>query len=416
MRGGVIDMAGRKSGMSKERLGRIERAVDSHLGEDQIAGAVSLVARRGEIVHLRAAGFAYLERSVPMQIDSLFRIYSMTKPVTMVALLMLFEEGRVRLTDPVSRFIPEFGDIKVVRDETAIAPTEAVELVDLERPVTVQDLMTHTAGLSYHFGDFGVVERMYRESAVFSETPLNEFVDQIARMPLAFQPGTRWRYSVGHDVVARIVEIASGLPYGEYLRKRIFDPLGMSDTDFTVPPEKLNRFTAEYGYGDVRDPAFSNAESDAAAAESRPPLLRAPNEGLEVSEHSIFRGGHGLVSTAGDYYRFCSMLLRNGEIDGVRLLGRKTVELMRSPQLRNDIVPEEFAEFGIDFGLGVAVRRRMTASLDSIGTHSWGGAAGTIYWIDPVEDLIGILLIQCQGAIAPIGEDFKVAVYQAIID
>ena len=409
-------MAGRKSGMSKERLRRIERAVDSHLGEEQIAGAVSLVSRHGEIVHLRASGHAYRERSAPMNSDSIFRLYSMTKPVTMVALLMLFEEGRVRLTDPVSRFIPEFADIKVVRDETEDAATEAVELVDLERPVTIRDLMTHTSGLTYHFGDFGVVERMYRETRLFSELPLMEYVEQIARMPLAFQPGTRWRYSVGHDVVARIVENAGGLPYGEYLRRRIFNPLGMGDTDFYVPPEKLDRFTAEYGFFDVRDPAYVQTGAADAFGDTSPRLLRAPNEGLEADEHSIFRGGHGLVSTARDFHRFCAMLLRNGELDGERLLGRKSVELMTSYQVADDIVPEQFSDFGLDFGLGIRIRRKLGANLESIGSHGWGGAAGTIYWIDPAEDLVAVLLIQCQGGFLSIGDDFKIAVYQAIVD
>jgi CubicO group peptidase (beta-lactamase class C family) len=233
--------------MSPQRLARIHPAVDKYIGPDKIAGAVTLVARRGQIVHFKASGLMDREKGKPMRLDTLFRLYSMTKPITCVALMILYEQGGFQLIDPVAKFIPAFGDLQVCIGREGSDLT----LVDLERPVTIRDLLTHTSGLSYHFLEYGPVEEMYREANVCSTTPLSEFVDTLARMPLAFQPGTAWRYSFAHDVVARLVEIISGQPLDVYLREHLFEPLGMVDTGFCVPEGQLERLASMYGSKDV---------------------------------------------------------------------------------------------------------------------------------------------------------------------
>lgn len=405
-----------KAGMSAARLGRIRPAVEQHIGPEKLAGAMTFVARRGRVVHFEAYGQADREASRPMTPDTIVRLYSMTKPITMVALLALAEEGRVRLTDPVHRFIPEFQRLRVVEDETSPEP----KLRDLARPVTVRDLMTHTSGLTYHFNENGAVDRMYREAGLFDEEPLSSFVERIASMPLAFQPGTAWRYSCGHDVVARIVEVASGKSYGDYLEERLFAPLRMVDTGFFVPEVKLGRLAAEYGLHDIRDPAMTGTKWTGLDGSSpRPRLLRGPHEGLEASPHGICRGGHGLLSTAEDYYRFCAMLLGGGALDGERILSRKTVELMTSNHLRPELLLPPWGMPGYGFGLGVAVMTDPAQAQrpGSVGEHEWGGAAGTSYWVDPAEELIGILMVQFQpGGSFGEAQDFRMAAYQAIDD
>jgi len=401
-------------GLSVERLSRIDGAVGRHLGPEKVAGAVTLVARHGQIAHLRAHGYADREAGRPMTTDAIFRLYSMTKPVTMVALLTLLEQGTVRLTDSVSAFIPTFAELQVVEDETVDEPT----LVALAHPVTIWHLMTHTAGLTYHFSEHGLVERMYRSSRAFDPVPLPTFVDRIASMPLAFQPGSERRYSVAHDVIARVVEVASGQRFGDYLQTAIFDPLDMRDTGFYVPEDNLDRFTAEYGYADVLDSDMTSTKL-AGGEQPRARLLRGPRDGLESSFHEVHRGGHGLVSTASDYFRFAQMLLNGGTLDGARVLSRKTVELMTSNHLTPEQLGPDWIDPGMGYGLGVRVSTNPARSwmLGSVGEHGWGGAAGTDYWVDPVERFIGVFMMQFQpGGAFPASGDFRVAAYQAIDD
>lgn len=403
-------------GLSEERLGRIAPAVRRHIGPEKLSGAVTLVARHGRIAHLESHGFAERETERPMAPDSIFRIYSMTKPITMVAVLTLFEQGVLRLTDPVSRFLPAFADLKVVRDEKS----DRVELVDLERPVTIRHLLTHTAGLTYHYGENGVVEQMYRESQLFADDPLGTLVDHLATMPLAFQPGTQWRYSVAHDVAARVVEVATGMAFGEYLDLAIFRALRMGDTGFYVPAGKLDRLTAEYGLADIREPDMTSSTWSAVGVQDPVPhRLRRPGDGPESRPNELYRGGHGLVSTAEDYYRFCQMLLNGGRLDGRRILSRKTVELMTSNHLSTSQIPPDWADPGIGFGLGVRVSMDPAQSqmLGTVGEHGWSGAAGTYYWVDPQEQFIGIFMSQFQpGGYFPASADFRTAAYQAIDD
>lgn len=398
-------------GMSAKRLGYIKPAVEQHLGEHKIPGAVALVARRGQIAYLQSFGLAERETGRSMTDDAIFRIYSMTKPITMVAVLTLFERGMLRLTDPVSRFIPEFGTVKVVADEKD--PQSA--LVDVEQPMTIHHLMTHTSGLTYHFGENGCVEEMYRDAAIFAGMPLSELVVRIAKMPLAFQPGTMWRYSMAHDVAARIVEIVSGKSYGDFLRDELFGPLAMNDTGFEVPPSHLGRLTAEYGLGDIVDPEMTGSKlAQLDEKDPTPRLIRAPGDDVPSE-----RGGHGLFSSAGDYYTFCQMLLNGGRLGDKRILSRKTVELMTSSHVRPEQFPPDWLMPGAGFGLGVAVMLdpARAITLGTVGEHSWGGAAGTYYWIDPAEALIGVFMVQFQpGGYFQAGADFRTAVYQAIDD
>jgi CubicO group peptidase (beta-lactamase class C family) len=404
-------------GMSSERLARIRPAIEKHIGNDSIVGAVTLVARRGQVVHQECVGLRDRENNKPMQPDTIFRLYSMTKPITCVALMTLYEKGHFQLFDPVAKFIPAFQDLQVCADGAG----SAGELVDLERPVTVRDLLTHTSGLTYPFLEYGPAEEMLRGMPV-STLPLSEFVDSCLKVPLAFQPGTSWRYSVAHDVVAHLIEVMSGQSVDVYLRENVFEPLGMVDTGYYAPRDKLDRLSAMYGTADLAQLGMTFAKwfEDAAVADRR--LLGEPTDSLESGPHSVFRGGHGLVSTAQDYYRFCQMLLNEGELSGTRILGRKTVELMTANHLRPELMPYEIQGMyspGSGYGLGVGVILDVAQSQfpGSVGTYGWSGAASTDFWVDPQEQLIGIQMAQYQpGGFYPIAADFKVATYQAIVD
>ena len=405
-------------GLSSERLTRIRPAVGKHIGDDKIAGAVMLVARRGKVVHLECVGLMDRESNKPMQPDTIFRIYSMTKPITCVALMMLYEQGRFQLFDPVSKFIPAFNDLKVYEGGAG----SDIKLVDLQRPVTVRDLLTHTSGLTYHFLEYGRVEEMYREARLAAKKPLSEFVADLLELPLAFQPGAAWRYSFAHDVVAHLIEIMSNRPLDVYLQENLFKPLGMEDTGFYVPEDKLDRFASMYGSVAIEqsDTTATKWYGDAEAGVNR--RLASPEDSLESKRHNVLRGGGGLVSTASDYWQFCQMLLNKGELDGKHFLSRKTVELMTTNHLPPELMPFEIGGTyspGYGYGLGVNVLMDVgqCQSVGSKGAYSWGGAATTSFWVDPKEELVGIQMAQFQpSGFHLIAEDFKVMAYQSIVD
>ena len=405
-------------GLSSERLTRIRPAVGKHIGDDKIAGAVTLVARRGKVVHLECVGLMDRESNKPMQPDTIFRIYSMTKPITCVALMMLYEQGRFQLFDPVSKFIPAFNDLKVYEGGAG----SDIKLVDLQRPVTVRDLLTHTSGLTYHFLEYGRVEEMYREARLAAKKPLSEFVADLLELPLAFQPGAAWRYSFAHDVVAHLIEIMSNRPLDVYLQENLFKPLGMEDTGFYVPEDKLDRFASMYGSVVIEqsDTTATKWYGDAEAGVNR--RLASPEDSLESKRHNVLRGGGGLVSTASDYWQFCQMLLNKGELGGKHFLSRKTVELMTTNHLPPELMPFEIGGTyspGYGYGLGVNVLMDVgqCQSVGSKGAYSWGGAATTSFWVDPKEELVGIQMAQFQpSGFHLIAEDFKVMAYQSIVD
>jgi CubicO group peptidase (beta-lactamase class C family) len=379
-------------GLSSERLARIDTHLKSrYIDPGKIAGALTLVARRGEIAHLSPIGLMDRERGKPMTEDTIFRIYSMTKPITSVGLMMLHEQGHFRLDDPVHKLIPvpAWRDLRVY--QMGNHPTFLT--APCERPMTVRDLMTHMSGLTYGFMERTNVDAAYRKLGIGSiEEPLNgtlhDMVQLLATLPLEFSPGTAWTYSVSTDVLGYLVEVLSGEPLDQYLRRHIFEPLGMRDTAFHVPPDEVERFAACYDRGPGKklrlqdDPATSG-------------YLAAPK---------LFSGGGGLVSTAADYLRFCRMLLGGGELDGVRLLGPRTIDFMTRNHLPDgkDLTELSVGAFsetpyeGTGFGLGFSVRLDPVQSgvIGSAGEYAWGGAASTIFWIDPSEDLIAIFLTQ----------------------
>ncbi len=377
------------TGISIDSLARLDQHLLSrYVQPEKIAGCLTLVSRRGEIAHLSAMGSMDRERNKPMGIDTIFRFYSMTKPITSVALMQLHEQGMFQLTDPVSRFIPQWRDLQVM--DGGDWPNFKTRPAD--RLMTVRDLLSHQSGLTYGFME-GQLERAYNKADVYTAgtmagRDLQSMVDRLAEMPLKFSPGDNWNYGVSTDVCGYLVQTLSGQRFDEYLQEHIFDPLGMVDTGFDVPAEKIDRFAANYERGPDRklrlldDPATSNY----------------------AQPQTFYSGGGGLVSTAQDYHRFCQMVLNEGELDGARLLGPKTIELMRMNHLPDgqDLSERALGTFsetandGVGFGLGFAmiVDLARTQNVGSIGEYYWGGAASTIFWIDPVEDMIVIFLTQ----------------------
>jgi len=392
-----------KVGFSSERLGRINTVMQRYVDEQKAAGFVTLIARRGQVVHFEKCGMAEIETNKPMALDTIFRIYSMTKPITSVAVLMLMEEGRLRLDDPVARYIPAFKDVKVLDTNGAWG----AQFVDPIRPITIHDLLTHTAGLSYGFEPHHYIDTLYtklwEKLGKNPQLTLQNWIEEIAQIPLVYQPGTRYRYSVATDVLGYLVEVVAGLPFANFLQQRIFAPLGMPDTSFFVPQEKLSRFATTYG----PNPQGGLSVVDAAQTSD---YLRAERR---------TSGGGGLVSTTSDYLRFAQMLLNKGELDGVRLLGRKTVERMTTDSLPLGVSLDNDPSRGVGFGLGVSVLNDLGKAkvLGSVGNYGWGGAANTNFWIDPKEELIGILMLQFMPPETyPVVADFRNLTYQALVD
>ncbi len=381
-------------GLSSERLGRIRPVIQRYVDEGKYAGVITLVARHGKVAYLDCVGMMDRDAGKPMKEDTIFRIYSMTKPITSVALLMLYEEGRLRLNSPVADFIPGFANVKVY----------AEPLAELERPVTIRNLLTHTAGLSYDAEDGDPVGVLYHKADIWADDPLlADFVARILRLPLAHQPGTIFRYSVALDVVGYLIEIISGMSLDRFFRERIFEPLGMVDTGFYAPVEKHERLATLYHWEN--------------GLVEKPDIL-----GVHGAQADRFlSGGAGLVSTMSDYYRFTQMLLNGGELDGTRLLGRKTVELMSSNHLTPEIIRASGDALWPGHGFGLGVARMMEVprygESGSVGMYTWGGAASTGFWIDPREDLIAILMTQLipYGTFPSI-DDFHTLTYQALVD
>ena len=383
-------------GLSAKRLERIGEMTQRAIDADRISGAVTVVARRGRIAHFEAHGLMDIAANAPMKEDTIFPIASMTKPVTGVAILMLVEEGKVRLSDPVSRFIPEFRDTKVAMPRTDAAGGEGgIYTVPADREVTVHDLITHTSGL----GSFGAASEATSRLAPRDQTgTVADWAAALGAAPLDFQPGTRWAYSglAGIDTLGRIVEVASGLTFDEFLRQRVFEPLGMKDTTFNVAEEEKQRVVTLY----VRTPD---------GLEIRPELP----EWLATT--TLHGGGGGLWSTAEDYLQFAQMLVNRGELNGTRLLGSRTVELMASNHVGE--LYEKAGSPGMGFGLTVDVVLDGVAARGdhrSTGSFGWVGAFGTTYWVDPKEELTAILMVQTPGG--PLRADFQNAVMQAIVD
>ncbi|MEE4659630.1 MAG: serine hydrolase domain-containing protein [Halieaceae bacterium] len=397
-------------GMSEARLARIgEHLRERYVAPGKIPGSLTLVARGGQVCYLEQEGRRDLERDLPMTEDTIFRIYSMSKPITSVALMMLYERGLFHLRDPVHRFIPEWRELRVFKSGT----WPLYETVPCQQPMCVRDLLTHMSGLTYGFIRSTTVDYGYRKMKVQVPRPgytLKDMIAELAQLPLEFQPGTAWNYSVATDVVGYLVEVLSGKPLDVFLREEIFEPLGMVDTSFSIDAGKVDRFASCY---------MRNLDKSI--------LLQDDAHNSEYQARSFFSGGGGLLSTLHDYYRFCQMLRNGGELDGVRLLGPRTLALMTANHLPNgdDLTRwargsfSETSSEGIGFGLGFA--RRIdpvaNATLGSVGEYHWGGMASTLFWVDPVEDLIVIFMTQ----LMPSGTfDFRSQlqslIYSAIVD
>jgi len=381
-------------GMSSERLQRIDDYFQRYIDEGKIAGAVSLVARHGKVVHHSAVGMSHREGSAPMATDTLFVLMSMTKPIVSTALMMLFEEGRFRLDDPIADWIPEYADHMVRETEGPVART-----VPEARPVTIRHILTHTSGLTLSPNGAGLSEedRRYVTNDGEPFATLAERVARAARIPAAFHPGDHWQYGSSTDYVAVLVEKISGQSIDQFLKERIFEPLGIEDTHYNVPREKVDRVAGVYRRVD------DGME-----------LLRAPSF---QEPTTYFPGVAGLSGTSSDYFRFAQMIANGGELDGVRLLGRMTVDLMISNHTGEKDVYVRGPGYGFGLGFGVLVDPTKSFDTLSAGSYGWGGAWGTLYWADPAEDLVGLMFIQLAGhAPLNIRQMYTNVVSQAVVD
>ena len=378
-------------GFSTERLARIDEYIDRSVISGRLPGAVTIVGRRGRVVHEHAAG-AYAR-------DAIFRLASMTKPVTCVAALILFEEGRFLLDDPVADFLPEFTATRVFSSAGAVA---------LERPISIRHLLTHTSGIAYDFTAEPALGDLYRKaiSGAPPDESLGDRVRRLATLPLNHQPGAGWTYGYSHDVLGRLIEVIADEPFEGFLRRRIFEPLEMSDTDFHHTPGEANRMATVFASrGERKLEPVDRPDLD----RSRPPARAM--------------GGAGLISTAGDYARFCQMLLNGGALGDLRLLGRKTVELMATNQTGPTSpfppsMPPEWTMSAYGYGLGVRVLMDVSKSNagGSVGEYGWSGAQSTYFWIDPAESLFGVFMTQLEDIQLRYARTVQALTYQALVD
>jgi CubicO group peptidase (beta-lactamase class C family) len=374
-------------GLNAAQLARIgEHLRGRYIEPGKLPGSITLVARYGRVGLLDVAGLSDLERHTPMREDTIFRIYSMSKPITSVALMMLYERGLFSLEDPVHRFIPEWRNLAV---RTAGAfPLFAT--APCERPMTIRDLLRHTSGLTYDFLRETNLDYAYRKLQVGNPAPgytLKHMIEQLAQLPLEFSPGTRWNYSVATDVLGYLIEVISGQSLPDYLQEHLFGPLGMVDTAFNVAPDKVHRLASCY-------------ERDAA----KKLVCNDDGQASQFRDRVFYSGGGGLLSTVGDYFRFCQMLLQGGTLDGVRILGSRTLDYMTANHLPGDVDLEQYAmgsfsetEYeGVGFGLGFANKMDpvKNGNLASLGSFFWGGLASTLFWVDPEEELVVIFMTQ----------------------
>jgi CubicO group peptidase (beta-lactamase class C family) len=396
-------------GLDAERLARLDRYLDGHVADGRQKGSLVVVTRGGRIAHVSQRGHRDADAGLEVEPDTIWRIYSMTKPITSVAAMMLYEEGALSLFDPVARFIPSFEDLRVYRKGSAAAPVT----VRAAEPMLVWHLLTHTSGLTYGFQFVHPVDEAYRAAGFALDAPpehdLASACDVFAALPLLFEPGAEWNYSVATDVLGRIIEIVSGQSLDEFFAQRIFAPLGMSDTGFTVSDAERGRMAALYAHDPETATAVPFPGPDPIGAE--PPRMLA--------------GGHGLASTAADYHRFTQMLRRRGELDGVRLLGPRTVDLMTANHLPGNATITEFGRplldlvvnEGYGFGLGLAslVDPIAAKTLSVAGEYRWEGAAGTAFWVDPAADMTVLFFTQVLFGSDDVWVGLRRLVYQALV-
>ena len=400
-------------GMSTDRLTRIGTLMQAYVDQEAIAGSVTLIARKGKIVHFEPTGVLNLDTGEPMQKDSLFRIYSMTKPITSVAAMLLFEQGKFQLDDPIAQYLPEFSNVKVLVDGNLVNPDHAP---------TIRELLSHTAGLTYGIFSNTEVDKLYREAlwgdrAMLDLTKyrgdgmerrvkdLDELSKTIASIPLLYQPGSQWVYSISVDILGRLIEVISGQSLDQFLQQEIFDPLEMEDTFFEIPKDKIARF----GTNHIVD------------KDGNLIVVDRPESSDYSKPVSLFSGGGGLVSSTMDYLRFAQMLLNGGELNGVQLLSPTTVALMQRNQLTDTSSrgfsdrPNTAGTVGFGLGIGIATSEQKLSATE-VGAYSWGGMAGTLFWVDPEHELVAILMVQRIYSPEAIRSKFRNLTYQAITE
>jgi CubicO group peptidase (beta-lactamase class C family) len=388
-------------GLAGAQLTEIDSLMQSYVKEGKLAGIVMLIAREGKVAHAGVYGKMDLETGQAMRRDALFRIYSMTKPITGVALMTLYDEGRFQLDDPVSKYLPGFDKVKVFAGKDG----DAIKLADLKRPVTIRDLMCHTAGLAYGLMPASPVDAMYTEAKLLDRSQnLDSMMERLLKLPLAAQPGEKWMYSIAVDVQGKLIEVLSGKPLDDFLAERVFRPLGMHDSAFFVPAEKLDRLTVNYGKKDGR---LSPIDSGSASQFATKPALLS--------------GGGGLISTADDYWRVAQMMLNRGQLDGARILRPETVDLMTRNHLAETLVPIALGPasrpntgFGLDFAVRVKVDEGEAAG--SLGEYGWGGAASTQFFIAPKANLICVGMTQFMPATMAYFQEARKKLYPAVLE
>ena len=388
-------------GLSSERLGRIAARLRADAEKGTIPGSVLLVARHGKIAMFEASGLRDPQTKAPMTKDAIFRIYSMSKPLTSVGVMLLFEEGKLTLDQPVSRYIPALGKLKVGVEKTDAAGNKTMELVDSRRDMSIQDLLRHTSGLTYGFFGDSLVKKEYQAANPTGDSPTNaEMVERLAKLPLAYQPGTTWDYSYSTDVLGRLIEVVGGTTLYQFQKERLLDPLGMKDTMFYVTDKARQERIAE---------PFADDRSIGVGAQFNDPRVVQKWES----------GGGGMVGTAMDYARFLQMLLNGGTLDGKRYLGPRTVAYMTSDHLSGVITPGPLylPGPGFAFGLGFAVRKEAGVSpfAGSVGEYNWGGAGGTYFWVDPKEHMFVVFMMQSPKQRVPYRGVLKDMIYAAIV-
>lgn len=394
-----------QEGVSAERLERISEVSKSYIADEKVAGIATMVSRNGKIIYAKAFGERGVDDSKTLKIDDLFRIYSMTKPIVAVAAMQLYEKGMFHLSDPISKFLPELAELSVMDEEGNLTPNK--------EPISMQQLLTHTAGFSYGFSN-SKVDQEYNKAELWTSKDSDDFIKRVAALPLHYKPGERWHYSIAVDLTGVIVERLSGMGLDEYLQTYIFEPLGMVDTFFEVPKKKMNRFLPNHYY-DYGEKSLKTVQE----------TKEKYNAMSNYEDVSMFSGGGGLVSTAMDYMLFMEALQNGGSLNGNRILGPKTLQYMIRNHLSGSIEQKGGAGenpldeasnngFGFGLGFGLVTNSVNNSIIGSEGEYNWGGAAGTVFWIDPVENISVVSMIQLMSSPWKLREDLKVAVYQAL--
>lgn len=394
-----------QEGVSAERLERISEVSKSYLADEKVAGIATMVSRNGKIIYAKAFGERGVDDSKTLKMDDLFRIYSMTKPIVAVAAMQLYEKGMFHLSDPISKFLPELAELSVMDEEGNLTPNEA--------SISMQQLLTHTAGFSYGFSN-SKVDQEYNKAELWKSKDSDDFIKRVAALPLHYKPGERWHYSIAVDLTGVIVERLSGMGLDEYLQTYIFEPLGMVDTFFEVPKQKMSRFLPNHYY-DYGEKSLKTVQE----------TKEKYNAMSNYEDVSMFSGGGGLVSTAMDYMLFMEALQNGGSLNGNRILGPKTLQYMIRNHLSGSIEQKGGAGenpldqasnngFGFGLGFGLVTNSVNNSIIGSEGEYNWGGAAGTVFWIDPVENITVVSMIQLMSSPWKLREDLKVAVYQAL--